>query len=718
MSTQIRRVGRYELQKRLAHTQTSELWQGYDPRSRKYVALKVLATQTRGDAEYAMRFAREITTLIPLHHPNIVPLYDARIFSPPNAETTLSYITSEYIQGQTLADYMRGAHHSGRTPHWEEIVRLFAAICTTIDYAHNNGVVHGDIKPTNVLLRTTQNQTLEPVITDFALPRIMGSATNAHTRRSLDAILYISPEQAKGEMPDAQSDIYSLAVMLYEMCTGMVPFQGSRPISILMQHTQAIPQSPTLISPTIPPGLTQVIMRGLAKKPQERFASAAVMTLALENALHSTTMMTVHEGTPAVQTRNALLIQHEQQELALKEGTQFTKPMVFERVKRRRRQRVFIGLSLIVVMAILVTGLATFLSPRGVASTTGMTGHASFISTGKANISDGSQGFNDQLQVDITGIPAPNADESYYGWLLPDKALSESSPIALGKLPLTNGTIHTLYAGTQTHSNLLATTSRFLITEESATTQPTIPSVDTKRWQYYAEVPQSLGPAGGFTMLSHFRHLLVDLPELQTLNLRGGLTTWLLQNSHTVATLSANAKAALLAHNYAQARQDSILVLDYLDGRSFVQTDLPVGTSLPTGTMNDEIPLLDINPQSADATGYVRLVGLHLTGMLSLPPATQAQRQRGSQIIAALDTVREALQHVRADARMLASLNDAQFAQPSSLPLADDMMLQSQNAYAGKNGQNNQQKSALDGTQGIYSAVQHLVDFTVVQYKS
>ena len=719
MSTEIRRVGRYELQERLTHTNSSELWRAYDPQLRKHVALKLLATQTRGDSEYPKRFIDEITALIPLRHPNIVPLYDARIFSPPGAETTLAYITTEYIQGQTLTDRIQTTQRTGRSPHWDEIVHLFISICTTIEYAHEQGVVHGDLKPNNILLRPNSNYTLEPIITDFGLPRILGSATNAHTRRSLDAILYISPEQAKGGPPDERSDIYSLAVMLYEMCTGMVPFQGSRPISILMQHAQAVPPSPTLIAPTIPPGLTHVIMRGLAKKPEDRFANASVMALALTNAIHGNALMNIQEEFPLSSypyAGNTSLAHSMGQEVALKEHIQSTQPVFIERRRRRRRQNAGIGLSLIVIMALLVTGLGVFLSPKGSASTTSATGHAAFISTGKVNVGDGLHGLNDELQIDVTGIAPPSTTQSYYGWLLPDKTLSESAPISLGKLTVTNGAIHLLYAGTQDHRNLLASTSRFLITQESATIQPTIPSVDTKRWQYYAEVPQVVGPAGGFSMLNHFRHLLVDLPELQTLNLHGGLTTWLLQNSHTVATLAAAAKAALLAHNYALARENSILILDYLDGRSYVQNDLPPEVNLPTGTMNDEIPLLSPNPQSTDAVGYIRLVGLHLTGMLSLSPATQAQRQSGSQIITTLDTVRDALQQTRDDAKMLATLDDTQFAQPSTSALVDDMVTQTQGAYTGKVNQKGQQVSG--GTMWVYNAIQHLVNFTIVRYVS
>jgi len=718
MSTALRHIGKYELHERLARTPLSELWKAYDPHLRKYIALKLLATQTRGDPDYPTRFLNEIQMVATLHHPNIVQVHDARVAQSQSDDVTLTYITSDYVEGQTLAEYIRAIHHSGKTPNWAEIIRLFVTIATTIDYAHRSGIVHGDLKPTNIILsstRTPQVHLGDPILTDFGIDRILGNTTNALIRRPLDAILYISPEQAKGGPAEKYSDIYSLCVMLYEICTGIVPFQGTRPISILMQHTQAMPQSPALIVPNIPSGLTNIIMRGLSKEPTMRFQSAAAMATALANALTTAIPMNPKEdeNVPSYGGNTHL---HDVKEQRTTSSAQSPSLKPLSILTGKRQQRMFIGISVIVLMALVVAGLGVYSQQKEAVPTTGVVGHASFVSTELTNDTNGLQGLNDELQIDLTSIATPASGNSYYAWLLPDKTLSEVLPIFVGKLPIVQGKIHFLYTNNSTHNNLLASTSRFLITEESATTTPTVPSLDTNAWRYYAELPQAASASGAtaFTMLDHFRHLLVELPELQKYNLHGGLAVWLLQNARKVETLTTNARDAVLAHDYVLAHEDIIRIVDYLDGRKMAQNDLPSGTILPRGVTDDEIALLGGDVNTTDAPGYLRLVGLHLTGMLSLPPATQEQRQSGSHIVNALNTARSALQRVHDDDKTLASMSNTQLTQSSSLTLLDDMVTQSYYAYTGYPDQHTLQTQG--GAIWIYSAIQRLVDYSVVRY--
>ena len=716
MSTALRHVGKYELHERLARTPLSELWKAYDPHLRKYIALKLLATQTRGDPDFPTRFLDEIQTVATLHHPNIVQVHDARVAQTQNDDVTLTYITSDYVEGQILAEYIHTTHRSGRTPNWTEIIRLFVTIATALDYAHSSGIVHGDLKPTNIILsssHTSQVRLGEPILTDFGLDRILGNTTNALIRRPLDAILYISPEQAKGAPAGRSSDIYSLSVMLYEICTGMVPFQGTRPISILMQHTQAIPQSPALIVPNIPIGLTNIIMRGLAKDPAMRFSSAAAMVTALANALTTPVNFKENESIPSY-VGNARTQDIKEQQIIPDKQSPSLKPM--SHASGKRQQGIFIGISVLVLMALLITALGVYSQSKEVVlPATGVVGYASLVSTELTNDTNGLQGLNDELQIDLASIVNPASGNSYYGWLLPDNMQSESSPIFLGKLPVVQGKIHFLYTNNLTHNNLLASTSRFLITEESAATTPTVPSVDTNAWRYYAEIPQatSTTPARSFTMLDHFRHLLVELPELQKYNLHGGLAVWLLQNTRQVETLATGARDAVLAHDYVLAREDNIRIMDYLDGRKMAQQDLPSGTNLPVGVTNDEIALLGGDANTSDVPGYIRLIGLHLTGMLALPPATQEQRQSGSRIVSALNSAQNALQRVHDDDKTLVGMSDAQLTQSSSLMLLNDMVMQSYYAYTGYPDQHTLQTQG--GAVWIYNAIQHLVDYTVVR---
>ena len=194
----------------------------------------------------------------------------------------------DYIEGPTLADYI--AHTSARQhfPPASDLVRLFACISSAVDYAHQHGVIHRDIKPANILLdqhTRSRNPMGEPLLTDFGLAKLLGTSTSLASGFWSGTELYLSPEQAQGYVGNERSDLYALGVILYELCTGMPPFQGESPTLILQQHVTATPTSPVLLNPAIPPALTMVILRGLAKDPAARFPSASAMTQALAHAL-------------------------------------------------------------------------------------------------------------------------------------------------------------------------------------------------------------------------------------------------------------------------------------------------------------------------------------------------------------------------------------------------------------------------------------------------
>jgi serine/threonine protein kinase len=194
----------------------------------------------------------------------------------------------DYVEGPTLAQYIRTTSRTGNYPPPNEIVQLFVSISRAIDYAHQQGMIHRDIKPSNILLDQrykTHNPMGEPVLTDFGIAKLIGASSGTMSGVWLGTPLYISPEQAQGQPGNERSDIYSLGVILYEMCTGVTPFQGENIPALLMQQVHAMPTPPALINPKIPPALAMVIMRGMAKDPAMRFSSASFMTAALADAL-------------------------------------------------------------------------------------------------------------------------------------------------------------------------------------------------------------------------------------------------------------------------------------------------------------------------------------------------------------------------------------------------------------------------------------------------
>ncbi|HET8853500.1 MAG TPA: serine/threonine-protein kinase, partial [Ktedonobacteraceae bacterium] len=214
-------------------------------------------------------------------------IYDFQISRPPESKSSFAYMVMDYVEGQTLADYIATTSRQGKFPPGEELVRLFTSISQAVDYAHQRGIIHRDLKPANILLdqRNASSQAI-PVLTDFGLVKLLGAPAATLSGSWLGTPLYIPPEQAFGFPGNERSDIYALGVILYELCTGVPPFSGDNPVTIIMQHIHAMPTHPALINPAISPALAEVILCSLAKDPVDRFPSASFMAAALAQAIN------------------------------------------------------------------------------------------------------------------------------------------------------------------------------------------------------------------------------------------------------------------------------------------------------------------------------------------------------------------------------------------------------------------------------------------------
>ncbi|HEY6411347.1 MAG TPA: protein kinase, partial [Ktedonobacteraceae bacterium] len=287
MSTEPRRLGKYELRERLARGGQGEVWKAFDTQLKRYVAIKQLHANLQSDPDFTSRFEREARFIASLHHPNIVQIHDFQLVHTPDSDTTTAYMVMDYIEGPTLADYIRKTSRKGQFPAAADIVYIFTAVSLAIDYAHEKGMIHRDIKPANIILDQRfrrRNIIGSPILTDFGIAKLQG--VSADTTKVLGTPLYVSPEQAQGLAGDQRSDLYSLGIILYEMTTGVTPFRGDSVMAILMQHFQELPTPPALINPNIPPGLSEVILKSIAKEPNARFPSASAMTIAVADSLN------------------------------------------------------------------------------------------------------------------------------------------------------------------------------------------------------------------------------------------------------------------------------------------------------------------------------------------------------------------------------------------------------------------------------------------------
>jgi serine/threonine-protein kinase len=266
MTTEPRLLGgRYEIGEVVGYGGMAEVHRGRDLRLGRDVAVKLLRADLSRDESFLIRFQREAQNSASLNHPNIVAVFDT------GEDLGIPYMVMEFVNGRTLKEVLIA---EGRFD-YASACEVVADMCSALDFSHKHHIIHRDVKPGNVMLSDTN----QVKVMDFGIARALASnqATMTQTSAVIGTAQYLSPEQARGETVDARSDVYAVGCVLYELLVGHPPFTGDNPVSVAYQHVREEARPPSELNPNVPASVDAVVMKALAKNPENRYHSAGEM---------------------------------------------------------------------------------------------------------------------------------------------------------------------------------------------------------------------------------------------------------------------------------------------------------------------------------------------------------------------------------------------------------------------------------------------------------
>jgi len=397
-------IGNVRIDKELAQGGMAEVYIGTHLRLDRLVIVKVMHSYIEADPELQLRFEREAKVVAALRHPNIVQVFDFDI-----AEAH-PYIVMEYLRGPSLAVYLRELNSRNEKLQPAQVARLLSIMATAIDYAHEQGVIHRDIKPGNIILHNKTglfsgdlplSSLTEPVITDFGLVRIH-TTTQTSVGKISGTPAYMSPEQARGLRVDHRSDIYSLGIVLYELMAGHLPFEAETNWAIIFKH---INETPAPI-PGIPPSVQKVIDRVLAKDPDARYQTCRELVADYMDAtgmVSEANSVRAETSRPVTRQPEPVIASEQRIQPA---GLTWKRAAVYS----------FTGL---LFLALAIWGFLTFLSPGLTAEPSAIPHTGEEAAVGLLRFQDGTAPA-DQVTISTASMEAPPQGSQYEAWLIQD----------------------------------------------------------------------------------------------------------------------------------------------------------------------------------------------------------------------------------------------------------------------------------------------------------
>ena len=272
-------LGKHRIIEHLGSGGMSDVYKAYQPGLDRYIAIKVLHPFLARQEDFLNRFQREAKVVAMLRHPNVIQVYDFDY----DEDDDAYYMVMEFIDGPTLKDRLKDCADAHTLLPYVESANIGVAVANALDYAHQRGMVHRDVKPGNIMF----GQDDQAILTDFGIAKIVNLSELTATGTMVGTPAYVSPEQGLGQTGDERSDIYSLGVVLYQMVTGQLPFEAETFMGVVLKHINEAPPAPSLMNPEVRPALVAVILKAMAKDPKERYQTAGQLAIELRQSIAS-----------------------------------------------------------------------------------------------------------------------------------------------------------------------------------------------------------------------------------------------------------------------------------------------------------------------------------------------------------------------------------------------------------------------------------------------